>query len=578
MPSEREQRSRTIQRAHIMRSIVTNDSVLLRAALVGMGSKINAVEKTINQTPLCAAAWVGNVEACRILVEEANANLLETERGLDNNGAVALIIAAEIGHIEVVRYLAQQMLARDATALDRVRANRGNALYTAAKMGHLDVVRLLVQELGADVSAATQAGKTPIFVAAQEGHVNVLNLLIHEAKSCVNKRITRVGATPLYVACHGGHIDAVKLLLDVGHADVNLSTSRSGRTPLHAAASQGHLDVVAALLDAGADPCIRSSPSGQTPLISACNAGHEDVARLLVARGADINTPRDNGITALYVAANGGHSTLVTFLVQQGADTSASVDGDGGGETPLAVAVRKSRFGVVRSLLSTAPGLDVNEGIASGNTPLYIAALNGNQEMVRLLLNAPGIDVNRANYDGGVPLHAAAGVAGGGQEILGMLLAAGANSRVRRAVNPPLPLGQAMLLGQSYNLALLFTHGSYSLSDVVCASAFTRTPEISMLHRAAIRLCYTPWGRRASSFWLCPVRARRRAWMFLLSVRRAFPDISTDLRIHILSFLYVRHLLAHTKLQPEPEAATLPLMQLLQTSPPSPLDPERGPR
>jgi len=166
MPSEREQRSRTIQRGRIMKAISTANYTLLRASIVGMGSHINDAEKTFNQTPLCAAAWTGNAEACRILVEEAGASLSHT--GLEN-GATPLIVAAELGHLDVVRYLTSLT-----SKVDAMRADRGNALYTAAKMGHLDVVRYLLEEAGAHVDVPTQNGRTPILVAAQEGHVDIL--------------------------------------------------------------------------------------------------------------------------------------------------------------------------------------------------------------------------------------------------------------------------------------------------------------------------------------------------------------------------------------------------------------------
>lgn len=115
---------------------------------------------------------------------------------------------------------------------------------------------------------------------------------------------------------------------------------------------------VAKLLAAwpGTQPEARS-PDGESTLMMACLRGNEEVARLLVERGADVNKP---GWTPLHYAATGGHQAIAAFLLDQ----NAYIDAD-------------------------AP---------NGNTPLMMAALYGNAETVKLLLDAgadPGLR-NRA--------------------------------------------------------------------------------------------------------------------------------------------------------------------------------------
>lgn len=73
------------------------------------------------------------------------------------------------------------------------------------------------------------------------------------------------------------------------------------------------------------------------------------------------------------------------------------------GRTGLTLAMRQESWRVVDTLLS-APGIDVNLANAQDETPLMLAAVKGNLELVKKLV-ARDADVNR---EGWAPLHYAA--------------------------------------------------------------------------------------------------------------------------------------------------------------------------
>ena len=73
------------------------------------------------------------------------------------------------------------------------------------------------------------------------------------------------------------------------------------------------------------------------------------------------------------------------------------------GRTGLTLAMRQESWRVVDTLL-VAPGIDVNLPNQQGETPLMMAAIKGNLELVKKLV-ARGADVNR---EGWTPLHYAA--------------------------------------------------------------------------------------------------------------------------------------------------------------------------
>jgi ankyrin repeat protein len=198
------------------------------------------------------------------------------------------------------------------------------------------------------------------------------------------------------------------------------TTDIEGYTALHhASRGPGQPGCVRTLLAAGADPFLASTSGGSTPLHLASADGVNPVVTSLLffptgeggfplpgrrAHAAALADAKDGyGLAALHHAVRGGHVSVIHTLVAAGADVDAvgGVDRD----TPLDKAVASANVHVVRILLeagaSTAPGDE------EGLHPLHLAARDGQEEIVALLLEHGADPLARDEEEGTTALHEA---------------------------------------------------------------------------------------------------------------------------------------------------------------------------
>ncbi|AXI23982.1 Ankyrin repeats containing protein [Cardinium endosymbiont of Sogatella furcifera] len=71
--------------------------------------------------------------------------------------------------------------------------------------------------------------------------------------------------------------------------------------------------------------------------------------------------------------------------------------------TPLIMATQEGNQDMVKLLLEQ-PNIDVNKTNREGNTPLMMATQKGKEDIVKMLLKQPNIDVNKKNIEGNTAL------------------------------------------------------------------------------------------------------------------------------------------------------------------------------
>ncbi len=221
-----------------------------------------------------------------------------------------------------------------------------------------------------------------------------------------------------FEACAAGDVDALRRLLATEPDLVHVFSAHQAhhlRTGLHAAAAAGHLDAVRRLLEHGADPNAREAGDNTYPLHWAAATGNVAIARALLDAGGDVHgfgdaheldvigwatgapPERRDEMLALLVARGARHHIfsaiklgnlrLIEKVVEENpAALERKMSRFEGGQTALHFAINRKRYDILDLLIEL--GADVDAKDMSGQSPLEMAMLRGDQEAIRRLKKA----------------------------------------------------------------------------------------------------------------------------------------------------------------------------------------------
>ena len=187
------------------------------------------------------------------------------------------------------------------------------------------------------------------------------------------------------------------------------TTSSVYETNLHKAVREGNFELVKLLVEKQDADVNELNGAGQTALHEACRVGNEEIAVYLLndenIEGLVIDQSGRQPIT--YAAASGLEEVVLKLLVFDGANVNGS-HGDGENEcgSPLWHAADQGREAVVKFLLRQE-GIRINAFDVHHRTPLFQATRNGYVNVAKMLITA-GADVSLAGLpDLENPLHIA---------------------------------------------------------------------------------------------------------------------------------------------------------------------------
>jgi len=272
-----------------------------------------------------------------------------------------------------------------------VQSSAGTPLHLAVINGKLGIVNALIEK-GPNLDLQDLQGNTPLHIAVKEGKLDIVNALIERCAS-LNVRSSFMD-TPLHLAVRSENLSVCGALIAEGVRDLS-----------NIAVEKRRLDIVKALINGGADLNTPSS-FNDTPLHIAVKEGKLDIVNALIEKGANLDLQDQQGNTPLHLAAKSGNLGIVKALIDGGADLNVVSNALYG--TPLHIAVRRNKEGdsnIVKALIKGGANLNLQDW--QSNTPLHLAAINGNLEVFDALIKGRA-NLNVQNERGDTPLHLAA--------------------------------------------------------------------------------------------------------------------------------------------------------------------------
>jgi ankyrin repeat protein len=324
------------------------DKAAAITTLLQLGANVAAVDKHFN-TALHVAAYWGNVEAVKVLLQNGGDRLLTVH---NKDSKTPLDRAVESGEYGVV-----ELLCNDNDVATKI-------LCASWSGSANEVQRLLDIEGSSLVSVHDQCGRTPLSLAITKDNTEVVQILWHRAKETLDKdELWDSVSCILKTACTNGDLAKVKLivrLLSAANAadalDWVIEPNRNNAlTAIHHAAQNGHVEIVTTLLDTRPELLEVGTSSDNTPLLVAAAADKFNVLDVLLKRGANIDAANEEEWTALHMAAFNGSLQSARLLLDHplgGRRLLAVKDQDG--RTPLALAKGKKSTTNGRATFSLA--------------------------------------------------------------------------------------------------------------------------------------------------------------------------------------------------------------------------------
>jgi ankyrin repeat protein len=390
-----------------------SDPAILEAILKA-GANVDAVDKWY-RTPLHLATLQDNSAVAQILLEHG-AEILT-----DHEYESALHVAIVKGHVEILRSLLKVERAQQA-------------------------IRYLSKDTKSVFHLASVHGRSCM----------VTELLQYDDAIAIVDEQDASGRTALHLAAERGHLDIVRQLLDAGAVAFSVDYARY--MPAHLAAEAGHEAIVELLLDAVPNNVARAfSECGQQDRLdlssSGANTAFHETMRLLLQdqpEKGDYDKPhswvsntslREEVTNRLKIWDKEWHSIPSTILMR---------------------AVVGNRTEIVKLLLQKVPEMLLQAESHHDGHLLFAAAIRGHVAITELLIEA-NCNVNVVSDAQMTCLHGAA--ENGHEEVVRLLLTAGANPDAARLRDSSTPLHLAAMKGHEVIVAILVDTAFINATD-----------------------------------------------------------------------------------------------------------------
>lgn len=357
-------------------------------------------------TPVSAAAYMGNIEMVKVLVEDLGADPMIKDDMKRN----ALHHAVLHGHLSVTMYLIESgkcQIYDTSLSVDDL-DQEITILDIAASVGELEIFKYLLEGNKMKFNQHNESiSLTPLHHAAMNGQLEVVKYIMDHPEFSKMYSYSST-ASPLHGAIMKGHLNILRFFLEDMHCDPYVC-DKAGNTLLHTAAEYGQLEVVEYLTHSE----LFTNMQLQANPLEFMIFGMDEFTKHLIERfKMDPNVTNSYGFKPIHLAAECGHLNLVKYFIEdlQCSPDSASVKDSfpGYGTQPIHCAAKHGRLDIVR-YLTEEQNCDPSSKRDSNITPLHDACFEGHLDVVKYLIFDRKVDpFCRLSVNGPTPMHFAA--------------------------------------------------------------------------------------------------------------------------------------------------------------------------
>ncbi len=233
-----------------------------------------------------------------------------------------------------------------------------------------------------------------MYLVSTEDHHMMVALKSNPEKfqDCINYQIPSTGNSCLLIAAEEQNEDMLELLLQSG-ADVNVQCN-VGLTVLHCLIKKGNITLEEKILTVpNINVNLAEKTKNRTALHFAClfqKLDNDMISPLLAMPNIDVNARDKDGSTPLYLALENENPYVVDTLLRD-TRVNCNIQNQANKQTVLHLLVIKGWDRYVQEVL---PRCDLGIQNINGQTPLHLAALKDDYDILQLLLSVSPIDLS----------------------------------------------------------------------------------------------------------------------------------------------------------------------------------------
>ncbi|XP_061190501.1 uncharacterized protein LOC133198422 [Saccostrea echinata] len=359
--------------------------------LVNKHSELIEISDDDEETALHDAAWGGNVDVFKLLIE----------KGLDfksttNKGKTVLHLSCMNGKLAMSMFL----LSHCPHFLNMKNIDNENALPDAAWGGDVDLFKFLIEK-GLDINSSSRYGKSMLHWSCRNGKLEMSKYLVSKYPDLL-RAIDYDGMNVLHDAAFGGSVELFEFLIGKG-LDVD-SRANNGKTVLAWCCRKGKQAMFKYLNKKYPHFLHLKDDDDENVIHDAAFGGNVDLFKFLMEEGFDVKSKTKGSKTLLHQSCKNGELAMCEYLFQIHPELVKCIDSDGGN------LLHDSAWGgnveVFKFVLGK--GLDVNSKTKKGKTVLHQCCMNGEVHMCKYLTSHYPDLLEHMDSDGESVLHDAA--------------------------------------------------------------------------------------------------------------------------------------------------------------------------